>query len=101
MTPTSVPRGPTSVERLQARLGAAQDEGVDVVGALVGVDRLEVLGGTWYSSWMPLPPCMSRAMRAISRALPQLLRLTSDIISGAARPSSNRRPTEGSPAGRG
>ena len=42
--PNSVPRGPTSEERLQARLGAAQDEGVDVVGALVGVDRLEVLG---------------------------------------------------------
>jgi hypothetical protein len=30
---------------------------------------------TWYSSWMPLPPCMSRARRAMSSALPQLLRL--------------------------
>jgi uracil-DNA glycosylase len=29
----------------------------------------------------------------MSSALPQLLRFTSEIISGATRPSSNRRPT--------
>ena len=36
---------------------------------------------TWNSSEIPLPPCMSRATRAISSALPQLLRLISEIIS--------------------
>ena len=48
---------------------------------------------TWYSSEMPLPPCMSRASRAISSALPQLLRLSSEIAGGAALPSSSRRPS--------
>jgi hypothetical protein len=38
---------------------------------------------TWNSSEMPLPPCMSRATRAMSSALPQLLRLMSETISGA------------------
>src|SRR5690606_1449580 len=32
-----------SIERLQAGLGAAEDEGVHVVRALIGVDRLQVL----------------------------------------------------------
>ncbi len=32
---------------------------------------------------MPLPPCMSRAARAMSSALPQLLRLTRETISAA------------------
>ena len=36
---------------------------------------------------------MSRAIRAISRALPQELRLTSEIISGATRSSSISLPT--------
>src|ERR1700746_2554270 len=36
---------------------------------------------------------MSRATRAMSSALPQLLRLTSEIISGAILPSSSSRPT--------
>ena len=48
---------------------------------------------TWYSSTIPLPPCMSRDTRAMSSALPQLLRLTRLIISGATLPSSNSRPT--------
>src|SRR3989304_3658596 len=34
---------------------------------------------TWNSSEMPLPPCMSRAARAISSALPQLLRLSGEL----------------------
>ncbi len=42
---------------------------------------------TLNSSTMPLPPCMSRATRAISSALPQELRLRIDVISGAAMPS--------------
>src|SRR6516165_5211372 len=42
---------------------------------------------------MPLPPWMSRAIRAISSALPQLLRLSSDTAGGAARPCSNSRPS--------
>ena len=33
---------PASGEGLDAGLGAAEDEGVDVVGALVGVDGLQV-----------------------------------------------------------
>jgi len=57
------------------------------------VDAAGVVIATWYSIWMPLPPCMSRAWRAISGALPQLLRLMSETISGANRPSSNSRPT--------
>ena len=48
---------------------------------------------TWNSSEMPLPPCMSRAMRAMSSALPQLLRLISEIAGGAALPSSSSRPS--------
>ena len=40
---------------------------------------------------------MSRATRAMSSALPQLLRLTSEIISGAALPSSISRPTRKAP----
>src|SRR5262249_26938823 len=41
---------------------------------------------------MPLPPCMSRASRAISSALPQLLRLSSDTAGGAAPPPSQSPP---------
>ena len=41
---------------------------------------------------MPLPPCMSRATRAMSSALPQALRFAIDTISGVARPSSMSRP---------
>mmetsp|Transcript_526 Transcript_526/g.1579 ORF Transcript_526/g.1579 Transcript_526/m.1579 type:complete len:264 (+) Transcript_526:1980-2771(+) len=48
---------------------------------------------TWYSSEMPLPPSMSRATRAMLSALPQLLRLIMEIISGAALRASLRRPT--------
>ena len=55
---------------------------------------------TLYSIWMPLPPCMSRAARAMSSASPQLLRLTIEIISGAARPSSISRPTLSEPGAR-
>ena len=47
---------------------------------------------TWYSSAMPLAPCMSRATRAMSSALPAELRLSIDTASCAAVPSSNRRP---------
>ncbi len=46
---------------------------------------------------MPLPPCMSRAIRAISSALPQELRFMIDVISGAALPSSLRRPSRRQP----
>jgi len=37
----------------------------------------------WYSSQIPLPPSISRAVRAISNDFPQLLRLSIEIISGA------------------
>ena len=39
---------------------------------------------TWYSSQMPLPPSMSRAIRAISRDFPQEFLLIREIISGVA-----------------
>ena len=45
------------------------------------------------SSDIPLPPSTSRAVRAISSAFPALLRFTSEIISGVARPSSESRLT--------
>ena len=70
-----------------AGLGAAEDQRVHVMGALIGVDRFQVRPCgriTWNSSEIPLPPCMSRACAGISSALPQLLRLTIEIISGAA-----------------
>ena len=38
----------------------------------------------WYSSQMPLPPSMSLATRAISKALPHEFRLIKEIISGVA-----------------
>src|SRR4029077_20592829 len=41
---------------------------------------------------MPLPPCMSRAARAMSSALPQLLRFRIETISGVSRPTSLSRP---------
>src|SRR5262249_7837200 len=41
---------------------------------------------------MPLPPCMSRAARAMSSALPQLLRFKIETISGVSRPWSVRAP---------
>lgn len=47
----------------------------------------------WYSSLMPLPPSVSRAILAISSALPVELRLISDTISGVASPNSLSRPT--------
>ena len=47
---------------------------------------------TPYSSLMPLPPSMSRATRAMSSAFPHELRLTIDVISVAAVPSSFIRP---------
>src|SRR5882757_4727845 len=47
---------------------------------------------------MPLPPCMSRARRAISSALPQLLRFISEIAGGAALPASISRPSRSAPA---
>mmetsp|Transcript_31908 Transcript_31908/g.92696 ORF Transcript_31908/g.92696 Transcript_31908/m.92696 type:complete len:264 (-) Transcript_31908:397-1188(-) len=47
----------------------------------------------WYSSLMPLPPSMSLAVRAMSRALPQEFRFTREIISGACWPWSMSRPT--------
>src|ERR1700688_714387 len=53
---------------------------------------------TWNSSEMPLPPCMSRARRAISSALPQLLRFIREIAGGAARPASMSRPSRSAPA---
>jgi hypothetical protein len=40
---------------------------------------------------------MSRAMRAMSSALPQELRFMIDVISGAAFPSSFRRPSRRQP----
>ena len=43
---------------------------------------------TWYSSTRPFPPIMSLAYLAMSRAFPQLLRFTMEIISGARRSSS-------------
>jgi len=48
---------------------------------------------TWYSSQMPLPPIMSRAVRAISKAFPLEFRFKMEIISGATFPSSFKRPT--------
>jgi hypothetical protein len=47
---------------------------------------------TWNSSLMPLPPCMSRAVRAMSSALPALLRLIRLMASGASLSSSINRP---------
>mmetsp|Transcript_8791 Transcript_8791/g.17715 ORF Transcript_8791/g.17715 Transcript_8791/m.17715 type:complete len:320 (-) Transcript_8791:388-1347(-) len=47
----------------------------------------------WYSSWMPLPPSMSRHARAICSALPHELRLTRETISGAKACRSLARPT--------
>src|SRR6202035_588711 len=41
---------------------------------------------TWNSSEMPLPPCMSRASRAISSALPQLVRLNRRVAGGPPPP---------------
>src|SRR4051812_41307493 len=77
-----------------ACLRAAEDERVHVVGPLVRVHRLEVHGvaDDVDSSETPFAPCMSRATRATSSALPQELRLSIEIISGAARPSSISRP---------
>jgi hypothetical protein len=49
------------------------------------------------SSEMPLPPSMSRAMRAISSALPQELRFMMLVISTAAVPSSFIRPSRRQP----
>ncbi len=46
---------------------------------------------------MPLPPIMSRAMRATSSALPQLLRFMIEVISTAAVPSSFMRPRRRQP----
>jgi hypothetical protein len=90
------------VQHQDAGLRAAEDQGVDVVGALVGVHRLEVhhVADDVNSSEMPLPPCMSRAMRAMSSALPQELRLIEVISTGAAVPSSFMRPRRRQPAGR-
>ena len=67
---------------------------MDVVRALVGVHHLEVdqVAATPNSSTMPLPPSMSRAMRAMSSALPQELRFMIEVISTAAVPSSFMRP---------
>jgi len=47
---------------------------------------------TPYSSEMPLPPSMSRAVRAMSSALPQELRFSIEVISGEPVPSSFMRP---------
>ena len=60
-------RGDKSIleKRLYSGLRAAEDQGVDVVRALIGVHRLQVRAARasrGYSSEMPLPPCMSRAM---------------------------------------
>ena len=52
---------------------------------------------TPYSALMPLPPIMSRAMRAMSRALPQLLRLRMEVRSTDAVPSSFMRPKRRQP----
>ena len=49
------------------------------------------------SSLMPLPPSMSRAVRAISSDLPQLLRFMIEVISTAAVPSSFMRPSRRQP----
>src|SRR6185295_9569809 len=51
----------------------------------------------WNSSEMPLPPCMSRASRAMSSALPQLLRFINDTDGGAAVPASIMRPRRSAP----
>src|SRR5215831_17994719 len=55
-----------------------------VPSEVLTVSRLHSTRITWNSSEMPLPPWMSRANRAISSALPQLLRLSSDTAGGAA-----------------
>ena len=44
------------------------------------------------SSEMPLPPSMSRALRAMSSALPHEFRFRIEVTSGAAVPSSFMRP---------
>ena len=41
----------------------------------------------------PFPPCMSREVLAMSRAFPQLLRLTIEIFSGGQLFSSSSLPT--------
>lgn len=48
---------------------------------------------TWYSSLIPFPPSVSRAILAISNAFPVEFRLINDIISGVANPCSFSRPT--------
>ena len=48
---------------------------------------------TPYSSEMPLPPSMSRAIRAMSSALPQELRFMIEVISTDAVPASFIRPS--------
>src|SRR5262249_54499942 len=62
------------------------------------VSRFALTRITWNSSEMPLPPCMSRASRAISSALPQLLRLSIEPGGGAALPASIMRPSRSAPA---
>ncbi len=49
------------------------------------------------SSEMPLPPNMSRASRAMSSALPHVLRFMIEVISTAAVPSSFMRPRRSTP----
>ena len=84
-----------SEEGLQPGLRAAEDQRMDVVRALVGVDRLEVqhVAHDVVLFLNAVAAVHVARLRAMSSALPQLLRLTSEIISGAALPSSSRRPT--------
>ena len=53
---------------------------------------------TWYSPLMPLPPWMSRASRAMARALPQLLRFIRLMASGTQAPWSMSRPRARAPS---
>ena len=65
---------PRSEEGLQSGLGAAKDQAMNV-GAFIGVvDRLEIDHGASPGTRRDaIAPSMSRAMRAMSSALPQLL----------------------------
>ena len=68
--------------------------------AFIGVDRFKVnRHAALYDipRALPLPPAPSRDVRAMVRALPQLLRLINEIFSGGQLPSSSSRPTRSMP----
>ena len=90
MSPSIVPPWPGgSQERAYAGDVAPDDQGLHRLGALKGVDDLDVahVPDHVFASRTPLPPSMSRASAITARALRVLLNFASPaIVSGAARP---------------